>query len=467
MNRSIQVCLFASLLMLVGCAKEGDADTKTSDKTPAMTTSEMPWHANANIYEVNVRAFSKMGNLREVMRQLPRLKMMNVEIVWLMPVHPIGEVKRKGRLGSPYSIKDYRGIDRRMGDHEDFRELVQKAHEKDMKVIMDWVANHTAWDHHWVTEHPEFYTKVNGEMTEALGNDGSPTGWTDVADLDYSNADLRKAMIADMKYWVDSFDVDGFRCDMAGMVPLDFWAEALPVLEEKKDLFMLAEWEDPAFHEYFDMSYSWELHHLMNDIAQGRKTVRDLNAQIIREKQRFKPEDYRMRFITNHDENAWQGTTNERMGANRFNFAVLTCLMEGMPLLYNGQEADMDIRLSFFDKSDVPWDGLSHYDFYKKLLYLKKIHPALANGIYGAPMVRITDSEDGVFAFMREKDGQKVMVFLNFTDKPMPVRINQDLGSMYELFSSTRIFKAKDSALKVPAHGHYVYTSEPVRYGQQ
>jgi glycosidase len=449
----------------MACKKETESNTNTNE-TDMINNQDVPWHAKTNIYEVNVRAFSKMGNMREVTRQIPRLKMMNVDVIWLMPIQPIGEEKRKGRLGSPYSIKDYRDVSNKIGDKDDFRDLVNKAHEKGMKVILDWVANHTAWDHHWVSEHPEFYTQVNGNITEPLNDEGGSTGWTDVADLNYDNLELRKAMIADMKFWVDSFDIDGFRCDMAGMVPIEFWAEAIPELEKKKDLFMLAEWEDPAFHEYFDMTYAWEFHHLMNDIAKGSKTVLEIDSYIASNRAKFPDGSYRMNFITNHDENAWQGTTNERMGPNRFNFAVLSCLMDGVPLLYNGQEADMDIRLSFFDKSDVPWSGLVKYDFYKKLLYLKKIHPALWNGKYGAPMVKITDSEDGVYAFKREKDGQKVMVFLNFSDKQKPIRITEDLGPMFELFASNRIFKAANSALQLGPHSYRVYTTEPVKYGQ-
>ena len=255
------------------------------------------------IYEANVRQFTPEGTFKAFEEHLPRLKELGVDILWLMPIHPIGVENRKGGLGSYYSIKDYRGVNPEFGDLDDFKSLVNKAHELGMYVILDWVANHTAWDHAWVTEHPEYYTKnLDGTMK-------SPFDWTDVVELDFKNQEMQDAMLADMMYWVEENGIDGFRCDVAGEVPVEFWNTARAELDKVKPVFMLAEAEQPNHHvNAFDMSYAWELHHIMNEIAKGNKNAKAINTYFAKHDTLYPTDAYRLYFITNHDENSWNGT---------------------------------------------------------------------------------------------------------------------------------------------------------------
>ena len=224
------------------------------------------------IYEVNVRQYTPEGTLAALRSHIPRLKALGVDILWLMPVQPIGMKNRKGKLGSYYAISDYTAVNPEFGTLADFKAVVDAAHSQGLEVILDWVANHTAFDHEWVTAHPDFYErKPDGSLMNARDNEGHETDWTDVAELQYTNPALRQAMIGEMKWWVDSTGIDGFRCDVAGGVPTDFWVQARTALKAARpDLFFLAEAEDPGIHAAFDMTYGWELHHLLNAIAQGK-----------------------------------------------------------------------------------------------------------------------------------------------------------------------------------------------------
>jgi len=294
------------------------------------------WAKNANIYEVNTRQYTPEGTFKAFQKQLPRLKEMGVEILWLMPINPIGEKNRKGTLGSYYSIKNYTEINPEFGTEADFKNLVNEAHKLGMHVIIDWVANHTSWDNIWMKDHSDWYTK------DSLGNITVPAGtdWDDTADLNYDKPELRRAMIDAMSYWVKNADIDGFRCDVAGMIPLNFWMHARKAIEEiKSDCFFLAEDGEPRIHQAFDMSYDWPLKDIINDIAKGKKNVNDLIKHFENESKKFKPEDLRMQFTTNHDLNTWNGSEYERLGDAPVDaFTVLTYTLPGMPLTYTGQE---------------------------------------------------------------------------------------------------------------------------------
>jgi len=403
-----------------------------SDSTYTPTPPE--WSYSATIYEVNVRQFSEEGTFEKVEAALPRLKEMGVKIIWLMPIHPIGEVERKGSLGSYYSVKDYFGINPEFGTEDDFRSLVNTAHALDLKVIIDWVANHTAWDSELTTTNPEFY-----ELNEE-GNFIPPRGtdWSDVIQLDFENPELWDYMVSALKYWVEEFNIDGYRCDVADMVPADFWSRARMELDEIKPVFMLAEAEKPYLHPAFDMSYGWNMHHAYNAVAQGREPISKIDELRESIKEEFPENAFMMNFTSNHDENTWNGTVFERMGDGAKAFAVLSVTQEGMPLLYNGQESGMSKRLEFFEKDPIEWDYDSPFmDFYTRLFNLKREHPALQNGDRGGDMRRITTSADeAIYAFERTTGESSVLVMLNLTDEPV-IFSSSDLpeGVFTELFS--------------------------------
>lgn len=384
-----------------------------------------------NIYEVNIRQYTPKGTIDAFIPHIDRLKNMGVDILWIMPVQPIGEKNRKEPLGSYYSIKDYTAINPNFGKLQDFKKLVRKAHENEMIVLLDWVANHTAYDHHWSQEHPEYYN------LDSVGNLQSPVAdWTDVADLNYENEDLHQAMINEMKWWVTETDIDGFRCDMAGMVPNDFWEKAIDGLEATKDVFMLAEWEEPKIHDAgFDMSYGWEFHHLLNDIAKGKANANSVISYLEKDQERFDSTDFRMYFTSNHDENSWAGTVFERMGDAYKALAVLTATVPGMPLIYSGQEAGLNKRLSFFDKDTIDWSNLAYEDFYSQLLRLKKNNPALWNGAFGGNFQEINKNQNSsdILAFSRKKDDNEVLVIMNLSDTTQSFVIDKNYtGKTYQ-----------------------------------
>lgn len=400
-----------ALLVIVSCT--GGGKKKATPKAPESLVQHPAWSRNANIYEVNLRQFTPEGTFRSFGEHIPRLAGMGVDILWLMPVQPIGEVNRKGTLGSYYSVKDYTDVNPEYGTLEDLKELVARAHNEGMYVILDWVANHTAWDNDWITSHPDWYKK------DSTGAIISPFDWTDVAQLDYSNKELWTAMLDAMKFWIIECDIDGYRCDVASMVPVEFWDTTRVVLDMIKPVFMLAESEDPALqYRAFDMTYAWELHHLMNSIAKGEKNANDLESYFYKEDTIFPSDAYRMLFTSNHDENSWQGTEYERMGAAAPCFAVMTVMLPGMPLIYNGQESAFNRRLAFFEKDSIDWAGYPLAKFYEGLLRLKHRNQALWNGTYGGDLNRIhSQADSAIFAFTREKEGDKIFVVANLSDK--------------------------------------------------
>ena len=420
------------------------------------------WSRHAVIYEINVRQYTPEGTLAALQRHLPRLKRLGVDILWLMPVQPIGRKNRKGPLGSYYAIADYTAINPEFGTEADFTAFVNAAHRRGMKVILDWVANHSAFDHPWITQHRDYYvTRQDGTIVNARDNEGHDTDWTDVAELNYDNAGLRRAMIGEMRWWLDRTGIDGFRCDVAGGVPTDFWVDARRELAKSRpDLFMLAEAEDPGIHAAFDMTYAWQLHHLLNEIAQGKKSTAALDGYFAKNDSLFGRDAYRMTFTSNHDENSWNGTEFERMGANHLPAFVLSATAEGaMPLLYTGQEVSLTKRLRFFEKDTVTWNGPSLERFYRSLFDLKHRQPALANGaLGGAQAVLRTDGGDRVYAFTRTKGANTVLVALNFGDAPVSASY-QGLprpGRYGDWFAKTPVVLAGQGRIDLPAHGYRV-----------
>ncbi len=381
------------------------------------------WSKNAMIYEVNVRQYTPEGTFQAFEKHIPRLKEMGVEILWLMPVNPIGIKNRKGSLGSYYSVKDYLAVNPEFGTLDDLKSLVKAAHAQGMKVIIDWVANHTSWDNNLVTTHPEWYKH------DSAGNIISPVkDWTDVAGLDYKQQGLREYMTNALLYWVREADIDGYRCDVAGMLPVDFWNKAVPEIKKTKDVFMLAEWETPEMHDTaFDMTYSWDLYHLMNQIVKGEKTANYIDTVLKKESLKYPEDAYRMRFTSNHDENSWKGTEYERLGDAAKCFAALTFTLPGMPLIYNGQEAAFNKRLRFFDKDTISWDNFPLAGFYATLIKEKKENKALWNGAEGGKLIPImTDHKKEIYAFVRNKDGNSILAFFNLSAKPVTFKIKDD-----------------------------------------
>jgi alpha-amylase len=461
--------VLAAALALASCGRGNDpapAASAPASGAPAAagaaSVAHPAWTRGAAIYEVNVRQYTPEGTLAAFQRHLPRLKALGVDVLWLMPVQPIGRKNRKGPLGSYYSIADYRAVNPEFGTAADFRALADAAHAQGMKVLLDWVPNHTAFDHPWITQHPDWYVhKPDGSISNARDNENRDTDWTDVAELNYDSPQLRQAMVGEMRFWLDSMRVDGFRCDVAGGVPDAFWAEARRALAEgHPELFMLAEAEDPRFHAAFDMTYGWELHHLLNEVAQGKKGARDLDAYFARESGRYPPDAIRMYFTSNHDENSWQGTEFERMGANHAPaFVLAATAARGMPLMYTGQEASLRKRLRFFEKDTVDWNGPSLADFYRAVLDLKERQPALASGAAGGAQATVrTSAGERVFAFTRTRDSSTVLVALNFGDAPATAAYEglPRPGEYTDWFDRSTVSLAGTGTIAIPAHGYRV-----------
>jgi cyclomaltodextrinase / maltogenic alpha-amylase / neopullulanase len=398
------------------------------------------WSYSQTIYEVNVRQFSEEGTFRAVQDRLPELKELGVGILWLMPIHPIGEVNRKGSLGSYYSVKDYFDVNPEFGTKDDFRAFVQAAHGLGMYVIIDWVANHTAWDNPIAASHPDFFeTDADGNFIPPRGTD-----WDDVIQLNFNNPAVHDYMISALRYWVEEFDIDGYRCDVADLVPTPFWDRARKELDTIKPVFMLAEAENPEHHvRAFDMSYAWNMHHMFNSVAQGNKPVAAIDELRMNDQKIFPAEAFRMNFTSNHDENSWNGTVFERLGDGVRAFAVLSTLMEGMPLVYNGQEAGMQKRLEFFEKDPIDWsDPMDFRSFYSRLLNLRRSNQALYLGDQGGAMQHIhSDHPESIYAFSRSKMDSSVIVILNLSAQSITTRIESQTiaGTYTNLFTDETV----------------------------
>lgn len=424
-NKSFLLLLASLLLIGYSCKDKTTSSGDAENTERECTVKHLKWTRNAVIYEVNVRQYTKEGTFAAFEQHLPRLKELGVDVLWFMPIHPIAEKNRKGTLGSYYSVQDYKGINPEFGTKEDFKRLVDKAHKQGFKVIIDWVANHTGWDNKWITEHPDWYSK------DSANNIISPYDWTDTAELNYDNKDMRAAMVDAMKYWVSDFGIDGFRCDMAHEVPTDFWNDVRKELDAVKPMFMLAESENyDLLEQAFDANYSWELMHMMSDVVKGKKDADSIYAYIQKLDTIKCPDSYKMNFLTNHDENSWNGTEFERYGKGVDVFAVLTYTINGMPMLYTGQEVGVTKRLEFFEKDQVPsWTKNSTTEFYKNLNALKHSYSALFAGEEGGILKRHNTSDNkNLLIYSREKDGKEVLVMLNLSDKKIDFTSPEKIG---------------------------------------
>jgi glycosidase len=425
---------------------------------PYVKIKHPEWTKNATIYQINTRQFSPEGTLRAAETQLPRLKELGIDIVWLMPIHKIGEKNRKGTLGSPYSVRDYYSVNPELGTLDDLKHFVGAAHAQGMHVIVDWVANHTAWDSNLVAEHPEWYDRD-------WKGDFRPTpwwDWSDIIDLDYRHEGLRKYMTDAMKYWVREADVDGYRCDVAGFVPVDFWNNVRRELDVIKPVFMLAEWESRDLHaEAFDATYAWSWWEAVHQVALGKKS--DLGGLFVYyswNESSFPPDSMRMTGVTNHDKNAWEGTDRELFGKGLEAAIVLSVVGEGIPMIYNGQEAGNDRRLQFFEKDPIVWREHPTGQLYKRLFQLKKKNTALWNAHWGATMIAVPNSAPAkVLSFVRRNDVDKVFAAINFSDEPQAVTFKESLyhGRYADYFGGRAVELDASARIDLPAWGYKVF----------
>jgi len=432
------IVLFIAAGLFFSCKQI--ADQKTEEPESFISEVVHPdWSKNVVLYEINLRQFTEEGTIVAFEKHLPHLKELGVDVLWFMPVHPIGEKNRKEKLGSYYSVKDYKDINPEFGTLGDFKAMMSKAHEMGFFVMLDWVPNHSAWDNPLTTDHPEFYMKDStGNFIPPIGTD-----WTDVIQFDWSQPGLHDYMVEALSFWVE-LGVDGFRVDHPHKTPKEFWERVRPALEKIKPVLMLAENEEQTYflEKGFDMNYAWELHHLMNSVAQGKENVVGIDKYFKKEQKIYPDNVYRLRFITNHDENSWAGTIEERMGEAHKAFAVFMYTIPGVPLLYNGQEACLDKRLKFFERDPIEWKECELTGFYKSLNELKKNNIALWNGASGGAMKRIeTTRDDRIFAFSREKEYNRVVVFINMSKKATKIRpVLENLKGNYEdLFSKEKV----------------------------
>lgn len=408
------------------------------------------WGYSTNIYEVNIRQYSSEGTFKAFEKHLPRLKDMGVEVLWFMPVTPISKKDRKGTLGSYYAVQNYTAVNPEFGSLNDFVDLVNAAHKLQFKVIIDWVANHAGGDNVWVEEHPDFF------YYDSNGNIVHPDGWEDVVKLNHQNEKMQEAMIAAMKFWIDTCDIDGFRCDMAHLVPLNFWRKARMELQKTKaDLFWLAECEEPDFNQVFDATYTWKWMHKTEEFYKGHANIYDLFNVLKEYNDTFSPDAFRVYFTSNHDENSWNGTEYEKYGEAAKALAVFSCTWNGLPMIYSGQELPNTKRLKFFDKDVIEWTATyALHDFYKTLLHLRKRNKALRAGDNAVATYKIeTDNDDKVFCFIRKNEGDEVLVILNLSSEKINCGVSsQEINGIFKnVFDQTILnFSVSKNILLLP-----------------
>lgn len=445
MKKALYIILVA---VTFACGQQTPTEEITKNVLIDSKVESVNWAEDAVIYEVNIRQYTPEGTFNAFIPHISRLGELGVDILWLMPIHPVGEKNRKGTLGSYYAVKDYKAVNPEFGSIDDLKSLIDQAHMQGMYVIIDWVANHTAWDNAWITEHPEWYAK------DSTGEMYYPADWTDVVQLDYNVDELHEGMIDAMHFWIDEADIDGFRCDVAGMVPVEFWDKARATFDEGKPVFMLAEDEQnyKLMENAFDMNYAWHLHHLMNEIAKGNDSVHALKEYFAQYDTVFSENVIRMNFITNHDENSWNGTVFERMGDGVKAFAVMSFTVPGMPLIYTGQEVGLNKRLAFFEKDEVDWSGEEYTEFYQSLITLKKENDVFWNGEAGGSLELLCVKNKQVFAFKRANGNDNVYVLLNLAGVENNIVLPEGFAGAYkEYFSDeTEILNAGDELALAP-----------------
>lgn len=411
----------------------------------------MEWIRRSNIYEVNVRQYTAEGSFMAFAKHIPRLHAMGVDVLWFMPVTPISLKKRQGSLGSYYACSSYTTVNPEFGSLDDFKTIVQQAHALGMKVIIDWVANHTGWDHHWTVEHPDWYIRDgNGEFTER-------NGWHDVIDLDYASTGMRNAMINAMQYWVKECNIDGFRCDMAHLVPLDFWRTAKQQCDNLKPLYWLGECEVTAYHEVFNTTYAWAWMHA-TEHAKNAAGLQEVQ-QVLHGYTQYPEGATKLFFTSNHDENSWNGTAYEKYGIAALAWAVFTATWQGgVPLIYSGQEAANKKRLKFFDKDMIEWQYPPKLEsFYAALLKLRKTSKAIGEG---ETFILPSEHNNQLLAYLRKKDEETILVLLNIsTENKLKIGVTHEWlsGSFQNLFSEMRFVFNGYETFELQAGEYMIY----------
>lgn len=426
-----------------------------------MTASSktVAWGHSTNIYEVNVRQYTAEGTFNAFAKEMPRLREMGVETLWFMPITPIAQKNKKGSMGSPYACSDYTAINPEFGTLDDFKKLVKEAHQLGFKVIIDWVANHTGWDHAWTKDHPDYFLKDTATNDFQIAS-----GMDDIIELDFSNPAMRQAMIEAMQFWIKEADIDGFRCDLAAWVEVDFWQEARPKVDSVKKMFWLGEFdelENPDYGKIFDASYCWTWMHATKDFYQNNLPLQVLDS-LLQRYSAIGDESMRAWFTTNHDENSWNGTEYDKYGKMAGALAVFSATWNGVPLLYSGQELPNRKKLEFFEKDVIPWTGKNElHDFYKTLLNLHSHHPALRGGDPAGQTHRLkTDRDDKVFSYLRRNSGKEVLVILNMShDGPLSFSFNDDQlsGNFKNVFTGEERKFSNDEKMEMKAWEYLVF----------
>ena len=429
------------------------------DYTPrdVVAVQNAAWTADAVLYQLNTRQFTSEGTFKAAQKQLPRLAAMGVDIIWLMPIHPIGEVNRKGSLGSPYAVRDYRAVNPELGTEADFRAFVAEAHRLGLRVILDWVANHSAYDNPLTARHPEWFTRTpEGALTSPAGTD-----WSDVADFDYSQPGLRRYMTESLVYWVREFGIDGYRADVAGYVPTDFWENARAELDKVKPVFMLAEWEQRDLHaRAFDATYGWGWKEAMQRLVKSGEGAGPIRGYYAGQSETWPHAAMRMVYTENHDQNSWDGVASDIYGPAYEAAIALSFVGSGLPLIYNGQEADNDRQLAFFERDPIVWKDGRHAALFAKLIALKTAMPALHNGRFGAPMVEVPSSAAAdVYAFTRGAAGEREFAVFNLSPRTHAVTFShaRHHGSYRDALSGEGAAFTGGETLALPAWGFRIY----------
>ena len=408
------------------------------------------WSLNTNLYEVNLRQYTKEGTFNAFSNELPRLRDMGVQVLWFMPITPISKEKRLGTLGSYYACSSYTQTNPEFGTLHDFKQLVNKAHDLGFKVIIDWVANHTGWDHEWVTTNPGFY-KVN-----SAGNFYDNNGWQDVIDLNYYDHSMRRAMISSMEFWVTECNIDGFRCDMAHLVPLDFWRDARQHLDVVKPLFWLGETEHYNYQYVFDCSYAWNFMHASESFAKKKTGIDELKATLLDYQKRKLPQTNHLFFTSNHDENSWNGTEYEKYGNAALPFAVLTAAWNGLFLIYSGQEIPNRKRLNFFEKDTIQWNWTNElHSFYKTLNALRNSFDEEQSEV----LMLNPSGDRQVLAFLRISKSKQVLVLINISDTVQNIQLEElpVKGTYQEIFTAKKYEAPSLKNLKMEPWNYFVF----------
>jgi glycosidase len=423
-----------------------------------MPFNTVSWALRANIYEVNLRQYTKEGTLQAFAAHLPRLADMGVTVLWFMPITPISLKGRLGTLGSYYACSDYTSINSEFGTEQEFIAVVHAAHKLGMKVIIDWVANHTGQDHVWTISNPNFY------IQDDHGNFTERNGWIDVIDLNYDNQQMRTAMIDAMRYWVDTAGIDGFRCDMAHLVPLDFWIKARQALDAVKPLYWLAECEDTRYFEAFDTTYAWAFMHASGSINRHEPNLNPVLEQL----KLYASEvsnTQKLFFTSNHDENSWNGTEYEKYGVTAKAWAVFTATWGGLPLVYSGQEIPNPKRLSFFEKDELDWSQQTKqpalHGFYKALFSLRTQNEAV---VFGQNQMLQTPYPNSIVAFIKKHQNNVVLVLLNISEhNRLAFEISHPLlsGTFEQIFSGLRFSFSSKEKFELQAGEYLVYQLIP------